>query len=356
MSIKDEERKAVSRNTALGRRIDSYVTKLRSIFLQADEEYSKLAAKADYSNEVQFRWSDFPKLKKEADKVTKSLAAAIKNLVLASTLDEWSEANKDIDKEVRDLLLKSGVKAEQLGNFSNYFRTNLGALKAFQQRKSGGLGLSDRVWNIAKNREVETELCVSVSEGRSAKSMATVMKKYLNQPDKLFRRVRDKYGELQLSKNAKAYHSGQGVYRSSYRNALRLTRTETNMAYRSAEMERYSDLDFIVGYEVKRSKIHYDCPVCDDLAGKYPKTFKFMGWHPSCRCYVVPILNTNEEFEAQNEAIMAGDEPKTVSSREVKDLPDGFKAWYKENKERIDGARKRGTLPWFLKDNEKLIK
>ena len=58
---------------------------------------------------------------------------------------------------------------------------------------------------------------------------------YLRNPDKLFRRVRDKHGNLRLSKAAKAYHPGRGVYRSSYRNALRLTATENNMAYRTAD-------------------------------------------------------------------------------------------------------------------------
>ena len=55
------------------------------------------------------------------------------------------------------------------------------------------------------------------------------VRRYLRNPDKLFRRVRDKHGNLRLSKAAKAYHPGRGVYRSSYRNALRLTATENNM-------------------------------------------------------------------------------------------------------------------------------
>lgn len=46
--------------------------------------------------------------------------------------------------------------------------------------------------------------------------------------ERLYRRVRGADGKLHLSKAAKAYHPSQGVYRSSYKNAMRLTRTECN--------------------------------------------------------------------------------------------------------------------------------
>ena len=108
-------------------------------------------------------------------------------------------------------------------------------------------------------------------------------------------RVRDKHGNLRLSKAAKAYHPGRGVYRSSYRNALRLTATENNMAYRTADHLRWQQQPFVVGIEIKLSNNH-TCKgvigrfvdICDDRAGVYPKDFKFVGWHPHCRCYCVP--------------------------------------------------------------------
>ena len=63
-------------------------------------------------------------------------------------------------------------------------------------------------------------------------------------------------GKLALSKNAKAFHPGQGVYRSSYKNAMRLTRTETNAAYRLADQDRWQRMDFVVGMRVHKSKNH----------------------------------------------------------------------------------------------------
>jgi hypothetical protein len=39
------------------------------------------------------------------------------------------------------------------------------------------------------------------------------------------------------------------------------------------------------------------------------------------------------------------------SASEVKDVPDNFKQWVKDNEERITAARERGTEPYFLRDN-----
>lgn len=103
---------------------------------------------------------------------------------------------------------------------------------------------------------------------------------------------------MHLRKNAQAYHPGQGVYRSSYKNALRLARPETFIASRTADYERWQDIDFVVGIQVVRSNNPYECDVCGSLAGKYPKDFKFVGWHPNCRCRAIPILATDEEFDA----------------------------------------------------------
>jgi hypothetical protein len=153
----------------------------------------------------------------------------------------------------------------------------------------------------------------------------------------------------------------QGVYRSSYKNALRLARTENNMAYHSADYERWQQLDFVVGIEVMLSNNHTlngvpFTDICNDLQGKYPKNFKFTGWHPACRCFAVSILKTDEEMNADSERIMNGEELSENSVNTVKDLPVGFKKWVNDNADRIERAEKKGTLPYFLKDNDSIVK
>ena len=67
-------------------------------------------------------------------------------------------------------------------------------------------------------------------------------------------------------------------------NARRLAVTETNLAYRTADYDRYQLFDFVVGIEIHLSGNHtckgvkgdfFD--ICDELQGKYPKDFKFTG-------------------------------------------------------------------------------
>ena len=118
---------------------------------------------------------------------------------------------------------------------------------------------------------------MGILDGKPAAAMARDLKQYLKHPDKLFRRVRDERGILHLSKNAAAFHPGQGVYRSSYQNARRLAVTETNMAYRTADHERWQNLDFVVGIEIHLSsnhtckgrdgKPHRFEDICDQLQG-----------------------------------------------------------------------------------------
>ena len=154
---------------------------------------------------------------------------------------------------------------------------------------------SARVWNLSKQYKTELEMAldIAISEGTPANELATSLKKYLRNPDTLFRRYRDKNGVLQLSQKAKEYHSGQGVYRSAYKNAERLARTEINIAYRKADIERWQSMDMIAGYEIKRSRHPYGCEICDMMKGGYPKSFVWVGNHPNCRCYMTPIFKAD---------------------------------------------------------------
>ena len=120
------------------------------------------------------------------------------------------------------------------------------------------------------------------------------------------------------------------------------------MAYRQAENLRWKQMDFIVGYEIKLSGKHHHADICDDLKGEYPKDFVWTGWHPNDMCYKVPILKTEEEFWGWD----GRGEAPTTSVNEVKDVPPAFNAWVNDNRERIERAEKRGTLPYFIRDNK----
>ena len=164
----------------------------------------------------------------------------------------------------------------------------------------------------------------------------------MKNPDKRFRRVRDpETGKLRPSKPMAGYHPGQGVYRSSFQNALRMTRTETNMAYRFSDQERWQQLDFVVGYEVKLSNSHPAYDICDEMAGEYPKTFKFGSWHPNCRCYTVPIL-------AKQEAFVESLTKDTLITGHVKAIPGRAAKHIGNNTKKLQGLN---STPYWMKDN-----
>ena len=194
-------------------------------------------------------------------------------------------------------------------------------------------------------------LDLGIRSGKSAAEMSRDERQYLRYPDNLFRRVRDEHGNLRLSKAAKAFHPGQGVYRSSYKNALRLAATETNMAYRTADYLRVQQLDFVVGIQVKLP--FFD--ICDELAGMYPKDFKFVGWHPSCRCYSVKVLKTMDEFLADERRLLNGEALTADSANTVRGMPPQFRQWVLDNRDRIAKARAKGTESYFLRDNKAYV-
>lgn len=88
--------------------------------------------------------------------------------------------------------------------------------------------------------------------------------------------------------------------------------------------------------------------ICDELQGKYPKEFKFTGWHPQCRCYATSILKTPEEIAEDNRRLLRGEPVSDDSVNAVRDVPPAFKQWLADNAERIASAK---SLPYFLRDN-----
>jgi hypothetical protein len=177
--------------------------------------------------------------------------------------------------------------------------------------------------------------------------------------------VKDKQtGKMGLSKAAKNYHPGQGVYRSAYKNAMRLMRTEVNRAYRRAEWESYQSDPFIIGYRVVLSNNHTTLingkrvplvDICDELQGEYPKSFLFEGWHPQCRCAMLPILINSKELGEYTRLQSSGKESEFKSKREIRDVPENFKKWIDKNKARIAVAQENDKLPYWMKDNKKYL-
>ena len=336
------------------KRTEAYAKMIDRIYNQAISAFASIAAKAQSNIDPQkaFNLNDYPAFKEATKKILDTLSKKMKVVIDEGTSNEWLSACKKNDDFLKSILDTTKVPKKTLKKWQD---RNLDALGSFQNRKTDGMDLSQRIWKQTQQARSTIELSIDVAlgEGKSAAQLATELKQNLVDPSKLFRRVRDKYGNLQLSKAAKAYHPGQGKYRSSYKNALRLTRSEINMSYATSDGLRWQALDFVTGFEVKRSAHEYDCDVCDKLKGKYPKTFEWKKWHPQCRCYAVPILMSRDEFNTDElnelKAAFKGTEYKKFSSQnEITDVPQGFKDWVNTNTERSNGW---ASQPYFVRDN-----
>lgn len=329
---------------------EDFVRTIRLLYNKAIRETVRVSGTVKSDPSKPFTFDQFPAIQKQVNKVLASFSDDMVKVINSGTEKEWLFSAEKNDALVRSVLPDVNLSKEAL---NRYMDRNIEALTVFQKRKFDGLGLSDRVWNQTQQfkQELEMALDVGLSEGKSANSLSADVRSYLNEPEKLFRRVRDKRGVLQLSKAAKAYHPGQGVYRSSFKNAQRLTRTEINMAYRESDFERWGQLDFVVGYEVRRSNNLFGCDVCGSLVGKYPKTFKFRGWHPNCRCHCVSILASKSEIELMSEKMLNGESLSGFkSTNEVSAMPGEYNAWIDKNHERLLRAK---SLPYFIRDNYK---
>lgn len=341
-----------------------YQKMIEAIYNSAAAEAAQIAANTrGIDTETPFRFDDYPQTRKRVAELMARLKSRISVTVVNGIDAEWTLANNK-NNELANRVFGDNVGRLSQAAYRRYYSTNDNARQAFQQRKVGGLNLSERVWCYAEQfrEEIEMGLDVGLRNGLSADQMSRDLRSYLRHPDKLFRRVRDERGQLHLSKAAAAFHPGRGVYRSSYMNARRLAATETNIAYRTSDHTRWQQMDFVVGIEIVLSnnhtckgadgKPHPFHDICDELAGRYPKDFKFTGWHPHCRCHAVSILKTPKEIAEDTRKIMNGEAPDTPSVNEVKDVPPAFRDWLANNSDRIEAAAQRGTTPYFIKDNE----
>lgn len=332
----------------------AYERQVDAIYRAAAKEAAALGVSIkDFNPDRLFSFSDYPNTRKKIEKLLSDLQTGIMAVIVNGIRSEWTLANQKNDELAR-LVFGDNVGKLTKEQERRYFSTNGAARDTFIKRKTDGLGLSDRVWKYTNQfkDEIELGLDLGIRSGRSADELSRDLRSYLQHPDKLFRRVRNKHGQLVLSQRARAYHPGRGVYRSSYKNARRLAATETNIAYRTADYERWQQFDFVVGIEIKLSNNHPEPDICDDLKGRYPKDFKFTGWHPHCRCHVETVLKTPDELIADNRRIMEGGKPTETSVNTVADVPQAFTDWVEANRERMTAAK---SLPYFIRDNSKYV-
>lgn len=353
---------------------------IERIYNQLIKELAKIGASiSDIDSDSLFSFDDYPQVSVKVDKLLNQYAKILKDLIvngMKEAVNMSYSANALILQEFSAYSDKA--IAEQRETAKNAFISS-------RTKPKEGLSLSQKVWNYTRQTKAEFEAAMSevvedgLMKGISAEELGRKVRNKLNHPEMVYRRYHlkkltstgkkdviewrrkmvDHEGNVRYIKED-LEKVGQGVYRSSRKNAFRLAATEINMAYRYADCIRWESEPFVLGIRIRLSENH-TCngkpfmDMCDELAGDYPKWFMWKGWHPRCRCSASPILCSKEEMLRISK--LSENEYKSYKPKElITDVPDNFKKWVADNQDRIDKAAKRGTLPYIIQDNQRYIK
>lgn len=274
------------RYAALNKRLAKYTRMVQYVYDETARSAAELAIDCAYAPEAgkPFSFSNYPKIRSKVRTLQEFFVRDLHALILSSTSEEWKQSNIVQDLLANDVLKAYGIKRRG-EKHKVYYQTNSDALKAFQTRKDLGLTVSQKLWNQSESMLREMECCIAsaIEKGTSAITLSNRISKYLRDYPAMAKDYKAKFGKAANCQNCE--------YRS-----IRLARSEINMSYRMAEQERWKQMDFIKGYRIKLSGAHPKRDMCDDLAGVYPKDFLWLGWHPNCMCYCIPIIMTEDEY------------------------------------------------------------
>lgn len=355
------------------RRTEAYAERVRTLFAATVNEILALNKSLPTLEDGEMFSFDTVGIKKqhEVERLLRQLHSVATMAIQSGVKLEWAQANAECDKLVQSCF---GKKALETPEFSAWTQRNEAAMAAFIARSENGLNLSQRVWKSCRQLrdEMEVAITVAVGDGTSAATMSRSVRKYLNDPDLMFRRFRykdpetgewkRKWKKRVIGEDGKVHFidydkdsyqdewTGPGYYKSSAQNAMRVARTETNIAYRRADNTRWQQMDFVLGQRVQLSRNHPKKDICDKLAGDYPPDFVFDGWHPQCFCFVTPILMDEEEIQKMNEAMLEGKEYKPRGKR-ITQYPENFKEWVRDNEDKILASHDIATDPYFVRNN-----
>lgn len=172
---------------------------------------------------------------------------------------------------------------------------------AWMNYRINGLNLSQRVWKNAEQMQeiVKNKLLETIFSGRSAKEMAEELQQneqVIEIPQYIQKQVKNADPKV-AAKIVSQYASEKMEY-----NAMRVSRTEIQRAWRWEYTENTKQLDFVKGIKWNLSHQHPKYDICDQIAatdvglgpGVYPpEAVPFNGApaHPNCMCYLTSVID-----------------------------------------------------------------
>jgi len=171
---------------------------------------------------------------------------------------------------------------EEIFTDSKWAKINGDAMDYLFRFAPGGDTLSSRIWDGIHQSEkaIRNRIQMAVLSGESSARLSLDIRKYLVQPKTL------------RGTEKALYHPGMGVYKSAYKNAMRVARTEMARAYTEGTFRYANQKDWIKGYIWKIGGGN-PCPICSDSAETYwekadPPPIPA---HPQCKCYVELVMD-----------------------------------------------------------------
>lgn len=213
---------------------------------------------------------------------TKETRSPYMTIHLTSPEDiEWASA---IEAEKTAVIAKTSTIFKTIFDRVKKRRIKQGLFKnRFRNMFQSGHSLSQAVWDLRDGnlRRLRTVVSSGIAQGKAATSMASAIKQMTT--------VWTTAGQKRLPA------PGRGVYGTAYKNALRLTRTETNNAYHEAELEYARHKGFKKMWNLSAG--HTNSDECDSIAtggptgdGIYPADQVPSLPHANCSCYLTTVI------------------------------------------------------------------
>lgn len=169
---------------------------------------------------------------------------------------------------------------EELYAASMWARINGRAMDALVRTSYGGIAFSRRVWDVTwpVERQIRNQINLAVLTGTSADKVTRSIRSYLGLPG-TFRGTA-----------FKGFHPGAGIYKSAYKNALRLAGTEINRGFNEGIFRYGMEKKWVIGY-VWRTGSGDPCEECLDEEGNFfPKDSPpNIPLHPHCACWAETV-------------------------------------------------------------------
>lgn len=264
--------------------------KLQKIYDKTSTKIANIATTKDATlGDISILASEMAVIKDQLDKVTtdiiqkeidRNIQAGIENTKAQITVFQNILPREIVDAEINAMV------------FNRAYLDAYYAMKTLED----GIQLSDKIWDITNISMEEIRVYmmeVMLDENTSMAEVYQQIKSFLKIPDVDLRTK--KWRQF-----FKDHPPGKGVYRSAYKNVMRVLRTETNRAFRLGLIKYAKDRTWVQGIKWELSAAHPESDICDYIAaddlyglgaGVYPPDNVPVVPHPHCICHLRLIPN-----------------------------------------------------------------